>query len=75
MYLSSSLRIMGGSAFAGCRHLQKVKIGADCGAFVIAVRVVRGALTVETICETREESERSVQIEREDADALKKQLE
>ena len=71
VHLPSSLKTMGESVFAGCRCLQKIEMGADCGALAVAVRAVGGALAVEARREVREDSDGSVQIELEDADALR----
>ena len=75
VHLPSSLRTMGEDVFVGCGSLQRVEVGADCGALAVAVRAAGGTLAVEAKREAREESDGSVQIELEDADALREQLE
>ena len=75
VHLPSSLRTMGDDVFVGCGNLQRVEVGADCGALAVAVRAAGGTLVVEARREVRENSDGSVQIELEDVDALKEQLE
>lgn len=67
----SKLKTIGGGAFAGCTCLERIEMGADCGALAMEVRAAGGKLTVGIRYEAKEESSESVWIEMEDTDMLR----